>query len=555
MKKLLLPILLMLALLAVACAQPPAEEAPPAEVAAPPAGEEAAPAEEVAAPVERNLRVSFAWPLYIDPAVGSDYVSSTALANLYDSLIFPNAAATVDPWLAESWDVSADGLTYTFHLRSGVMFHDGSDLKASDVVYSYERLQTVGEGYAYLVSGVADIAAPDDSTVVFTLERPSGLFVPSLIRLYVVNEDLVRQNTLAEGPYGAEGDYGKEWLLTHDAGSGPYTVVEFPLAEFALMDRFDDWWNAAMFAKNAPTSVKFIGTTEAATVRTLMETGQLEITDQWQSVEAFQALDQIEGVDVTRFPTMSSFYYMMNNRVAPTDDVHCRRAMSYAFDYQAAVALEAPGTLVMDGPVPAVLGGHDPNVITFTHDLDRAREELAQCAYADNIVDYPVTVAWVTEVPAEEKFALLFQANMAEIGIPVEVQPTPWLSMVENTASLETSPHIATIYVSAALPEAGLMLKDRYHSSTAPTWQQNEWLLDPELDAAIEDALATVDPQERFAKYAALEAQIMERAPSLFLYDQIEQHAVVNFVVWNPEANSAVMGYQFFIPLIGVNTN
>jgi len=544
-------------LMLAACAKPPAEEeaAPPEEAAAP--TEAAAPAPTEQAPPaeaeERILRISFAWPLYSDPAVGSDYASSTALANLYDSLIFPNAAAGVDPWLAESWEVSDDGLTYTFHLRSGVTFHDGSELLASDVVYSYERLQTVGEGYAYLISGVQDVSAPDDSTVVFTLERPSGLFVPSLIRLYVLNEDLVRENTLAEGPYGAEGDYGKEWLLTHDAGSGPYTVAEFPLEEYLLMDKFDGWWNAGMFVENAPTQVKFIGTTEAATIRTLMETGELEISDQWQSVEALRALDGIEGVDITSFPTMSSFYYMINNKVPPTDDVYCRRAMAYAFDYQAAVGLEWPGTQVMDGAVPAVLGGHDPNVLTYTRDLAKAQEELAQCAYADNIADYPVTVAWVTEVPAEEKFALLFQANMADIGIPVEVQPTPWLSMVENTASQETSPHVATIYVSAALPEAGLMLKDRYHSSTAPTWQQNEWLLDPVFDAAIDDALATVDQEERFAKYAVLEAQIMELSPSLFLYDQREQHAVVDFVDWTPEANSSVMGYQFFLPLIGVN--
>jgi peptide/nickel transport system substrate-binding protein len=549
--------LFVLILITAACAKPPTEEvvAPPEEEAAPTEEVAPPPEEEVAPPEaeERILRISFSWPLYSDPAVGSDYASSTALANLYDSLIFPNVDAGVDPWLAETWDVSDDGLTYTFHLLGGVTFHDGSELLASDVVYSFERLQTVGEGYAYLISGVQDVSAPDDSTVVFTLERPSGLFVPSLTRLYVLNEDLVRQNTLAEGPYGAEGDYGKEWLLTHDAGSGPYTVVEFPLEEYVLMDKFDGWWNADMFVGNAPTQVKFIGTTEAATIRTLMETGELEISDQWQSVEAFTALDQIEGVDITTFPTMSSFYYMINNRIAPTDDVHCRRAMAYAFDYQAAVGLEWPGTQVMDGAVPAVLGGHDPNVFTYTHDLAKAQEELAQCAYADTIADYPVTVGWVTEVPAEEKFALLFQANMADIGMTVEVQPTPWLSMVENTASLETSPHIATIYVSSALPEAGLMLKDRYHSSTAPTWQQNEWLLDPVFDAAIDDALSTVDQEERFAKYAVLEAQIMELSPSLFLYDQREQHAVVDFVDWTPEANSSVMGYQFFLPLIGVN--
>ena len=84
--------------------------------------------------------------------MGNDYAGSTSLANLYDTLIFPNAKGGVDPWLAESWDVSRDGLTYTFHLRKEAKFHDGSPLKASDVVYSYNRLKTIGEGYAYLVT-------------------------------------------------------------------------------------------------------------------------------------------------------------------------------------------------------------------------------------------------------------------------------------------------------------------------------------------------------------------------------------------------------------------
>lgn len=542
-----LPFLALAVLWIAACAPAPTEVVPTPGKGETPVGAETPSAE------PSLLRITFAWPLYVDPAVGSDYVGSTALANLYDTLIFPNAEGGMDLYLAESWDVSDDGLTYTFHLRSGATFHDGSEVLASDVVYSYNRLHTIGEGYAYLISGVTDVSAPDDTTVVFTLEQPSGLFVPSLVRLYIVNEDLVRANTNAEGPYGDEGDYGKEWLLTHDAGSGPYTVIEFRLEEYALLEKFEGWWNAAAFASNAADQVKFIGTTEAVTVRTLISTGELEISDQWQSVEAFQALDKIDGVEIMVFPTMSSFYYMVNNRIPPTDDVHCRRAMSWAFDYQAAVALEWPGTQQMVGPVPATLGGHDPNVFTFHRDLDQARAELAQCAYADELDKYPVQVDWVSEVPAEEKFALLFQANMAEIGIPVEVVSVPWLTVVENTAKQETSPHIVTIYVSSALPEAGLMIKDRYHSSTAPTWQQNEWLLDPELDAAIEDALATVDQEERFEKYRALQARIMEMAPSLFLYDQLEQHAVVDYVDWTPEANSAVMGYQLFLPWIGVN--
>jgi peptide/nickel transport system substrate-binding protein len=95
---------------------------------------------------KRVFRESFSWPDRIDPAVGNDFASSTSLANLYDSLVFPNAKGGVDPWLATSWDISADGMTYTFHLLSGVKFHDGSLLKASDVVYSYDRIKTIGEG-------------------------------------------------------------------------------------------------------------------------------------------------------------------------------------------------------------------------------------------------------------------------------------------------------------------------------------------------------------------------------------------------------------------------
>ena len=134
----------------------------------------------------------------------------------------------------------------------------------------------------------------------------------------------------------------------------------------------------------------------------------------------------------------------------------------------------------------------------------------------------------------------------------VEVVSQPWLSVVENTSAQDTSSHIVTIYVSTDLPEAGLMMQQRYHSSTANSWQQNEWLLDEEFDAAIEDALATADQGERFAKYAELQDQLVELAPSLYLYDQLEKHAVQNYVDWKPEENSSVMGYQFYAPLIGV---
>ena len=184
MKKILSFLILTVSLLALAAcgAQAPAPAEPQQEAA--PAQEEASaeqPAEEAAPAGERNLRVTFSWPTFIDPAVGNDFSSSHALANLYDTLVFPTPDGGVEPWLAESWEVSDDGTTWSFELRNGVKFHDGSDLQASDVVYSLNRLQTVGEGFAYLLAGVESVSAPDDSTVEFKLAAPSALFLPSLV--------------------------------------------------------------------------------------------------------------------------------------------------------------------------------------------------------------------------------------------------------------------------------------------------------------------------------------------------------------------------------------
>ena len=536
-------VLLFVTLVLSACGATPAPTAQPTAVTPPTAVPEA----------KRVLRITFSWPDRADPAVGNDYASSTTLANLYDTLIFPNARGTVDPWLATSWDISTDGLTWTFHLRQDVTFHDGTPLKASDVVYTFNRFKEMGQGYAYLVTpNVESIAAPDDYSVVFTLKEATALFLPSLVRLYVANEKLVRANTKAEGAYGTNGDYGSEWLQTHDAGSGPYMIREFPLEQYVLMDKFTGWWG--QFAPNAADEVRFIGTTEAVTVRSLMETKGLEITDQWQSFEAYQALEKMEGVNIAPLPSLSSFYYMVNNKKPPTDDLHCRLAMSWAFDYDAAVGLEWPGTKQMVGPVPATLAGHNPNVLVYHRDLDKARAELAQCAYANDLSNNPIELQWVAEVPDEEKWALLFQSNMNDIGMKVNVTKVPWLSLVENTSKLETSPSIATIYVSSDLPEAGLMLKQRYHSSTSGTWQQNEWLQDPQLDAEIDDALATIDEQARFQKYSKIQEELVARAVSIWIYDQVEKHAYRTCVDWPASRGetSVIMGYQQYAAGIGI---
>jgi len=100
----------------------------------------------VAAMAGGPLRATFAWPTYIDPAVGSDFSSSASIINLYDSLVYPDTNGNPLPHVATSWETSDDMLTWTFHLRDDVTFHDGTLLTAADVKYSMDRLTTIGEG-------------------------------------------------------------------------------------------------------------------------------------------------------------------------------------------------------------------------------------------------------------------------------------------------------------------------------------------------------------------------------------------------------------------------
>lgn len=495
---------------------------------------------------ESILRATFAWPTYADPAVGSDFSSSCTLVNVYDTLVYPTREGTVQPQVAKSWEVSEDGLIWTFHLRQGIKFHDGSELTAEDVAFSMDRLTTIGEGYAYLFTGrVTKSEVLDKYTVRFHLSGLFGPFLTNLVRLYIVNKKQVMEHIEKPGPYGELGDYGKKYLLTHDCGSGPYKIKEFRLEEYVLMEKNADYW--LPIAPDAPEEVRFIATTEPVTVKTMISRRELEVSDQWQTEEGWKALDTIKGVDMTGFFMGGMFYYMMHTKKPPTDDIHFRKAMAWATDYDAVVGL-FPGTHQAQGPVAVDFPGWNPDVFVYHRDLARAREELKKSRYYSKLDDYPVEVHWCAEVPDEEKVALLFMANMADIGVTVNIVKTPWLKMVDEAASQEASPNIETTFVSPHYPEAGSVLESKYQSQSAPTWEQNEWLLDPEIDKMLADAIATIDIEERFAKYRKIQDKIVELCPSIFMFDQLERHAYQSFYVEWPAARGEVipvMGYNF----------
>ena len=187
--------------------------------------------------------------------------------------------------LAESWEVSDDGLNYTFTLRDA-KFHDGSTVDSADVVNSLARTQAIGQAYAYLFPGLT-AEAVDDRTVRITLPTTNAAFLATLPRLSIVNSDLAKANQ-QDGDFGENGDYSQAFLSGNDAGSGAYVVDSHNMQELTIMKQFPDYFEP--FDPMAPETVQVRYGIDAATMRTLMAKGELDLSNQWHPYETYGGL-------------------------------------------------------------------------------------------------------------------------------------------------------------------------------------------------------------------------------------------------------------------------
>jgi len=503
-----------------------------------------------AASREKIVRFCQSWPLYIDPAVGADNVALTCTQNLYDTLLTADVSGIPQPRVAKSWEFDADTLTYTFKINKGIKFHNGDELKASDVVFSLKRMLDIGEGMGYLFIGsVKDFSAPDTETVTITLKRQIVTFPLYLLHLAVLNEKQVMENTNKKGLYGEFGDYGKEWLLTHDAGSGPYMVKEVKLAEHVIGVRNPNYWQE--IDKDAPDSFKIIGVTEPVTVRTLMAQQELEITDVDQPTENYYAMSKLPGVKVANLQTGSPMAFMFNTSKPPFDDVHFRRAVAYIFNYAVCQEQILPDSWRSVGPVSTAMPGGDPSSPLLERNLEKAKTELAQSPYAAQLDQYPLEVWWNSVVPDQEKMSLLIQSNCQEIGIKVNITKSSWTLFVDAAATSDTSPHMFPVTFSGhAYPEAASILQQMYHSSTRGTFLNMHWLdgtTQAEIDSMIEEILVTSDKDERYEKYRAINAKIVDLALDIFAVDFAQRNAYqAGYLMW-PTAEAAEAGEKINI--------
>jgi peptide/nickel transport system substrate-binding protein len=467
---------------------------------------------------ERVLRLDEAPVGEIDPAKATDYADTVLMVNLYDTLVFPKEGAPgVDALLATGW--TTDGKTYTFKLRDDVKFHSGNPLTADDVVFSFNRLVAMGQGFASLFVGRVDkVEAIDPHTVKFTLKEPYAPFLASLVRLEVVDAKTVMANK-KDGKYGEFGDYGEAYLSAHDAGSGAYTVESQNPQSETVMVKFPGYFGG--FADKAPDRVRYRYGMEAATVRAALSRGEHDIADLWIPPEVIKALAAEKSIKLYSEGGATGEYVKLNTQRAPLDDVHCRMALTYGFDYGTALKLlkindKFSQGIPANGPIPSGLLGHD-DAPAFKQDLDKAKAELEQCKYKGD--QLTLDVSWIAEVPARERIALLMKANFESLGFKVNVTKVPWALLTEQVTKPETTPHAAEIAVAAVTPDPDSLLYNMYSSKVPGTWMSAEHLSDAKVDELLEAGRSESDPAKRGEIYKQLSARLRELAPSLYLYE------------------------------------
>ncbi len=452
----------------------------------------------------------------IDPAKGTDYTQVMALVNYYDPLVFPDEGGAMQPHVADDWTVSEDGLTYTFELRDDITFHSGNDLTADDVQYSVERFLGIGEGYSSLVGtalSAENVTVDGDYSITMELSQPYSPFLDVLCLLFIVDQQYIEDN--------AEDEWGEELLNNNDAGSGPYTLGDFQRGSHISFERFDDYW--LEFPDGSLPEVRAEIFDEDSTVQSSMRTGELHMSSQYQSYATYQSLSEEDDIEVREIPTATLLYFKMNTQRPPTDDVAVREAIATGFDYETARTEITPGASQAVGPVAPVFEAHNDEIPQPEYDPEAARQILQDAGYEEG--ELSIVFTHVQDVDRQEQNALLFQDNMEEIGIDVEINPQTWGRMTELATDPEQTGHVNHVFYGPVYPAVDAYLYNMYHSEAAETWMSMEHLEDDEVDNLIDQAREATDPEQMREYQRQAQARIAELYPDVFVFVQTKRHA------------------------------
>jgi len=474
-------------------------------------------------------------PFSCDPAEMAFWTHWRAGVQMYDGLTYPDANGGVRAHLAESWAV-VDGIgkVWEFKLREDALFHDGTPVTAEDVVFSFERMMALGTGAYSRVKAIESVSAKDPCTVQFVLDSPISVFPNMIWSIYVLNKDVVLAN-LGDGDHGDMGDYGVEWLRFHDAGSGPYSLAEHQVNLELRFERFADYFLGwPEVAGGVPVeTVRLIGLWEAATAKNLMVNRELDMTYTTFPRQTFAELDAISGVELVSLNKGHVYGFYLNCQVAPTDDVHFRRALSYAFNYDSLLPIwdSVPGRLISSRS-PAF----NPDAPLYTQDLDKMHEELAQSCYPQ---DTPVIITAPIGDAFFDKMVASLAADLSQAGFNIKVEQISFGETIARCSAPETSGNCIPTQSGPEYPGVDNVLSNW---ATPGGYAASHWFDDAVLHDMISRSRETLDAAARNLLYQQIEAYILEQAAEIFVTELDPFRAIQEYLIVNEEQSSGIIG-------------
>lgn len=431
-----------------------------------------------------TLRAAFsADPAGFDPQRGPSGMSHVVIEQVYSTLMALDPDAKPYPELAESYDVSSDGLQYTFKLRDGVVFHNGDPLTADDVKFSFDRLRAKDSGYSYgsQVETIDSVNVVDKLTVRFRLSKRTG---PFLVYMAFPGSSIVPKKLVESG----------HDLNAKPVGSGPFKFVSYEPRSAVKFERNEHYFQAG---KPYFDALEYRLISDTTALADALMSGEVDFTNEvppkdWATVQGNADL-KTQTVEGSRF-----YWLLPNNTVKPMDNPKVRQAIGLAIDRKALVAgaFFGQATPIVGGVIPQWNWGFaDLKFFKEGADVARAKQLLAEAGVPDGF-ETSMTIA--SSFPAMVAMAPIIQANLAAVGIKAKIGtmeiPRYW-DEVWGPSKFD----ITTMYWVSPLADPDDFVTNNYHCGMAINVQKS---CSKAMDAALEEAKTAPTQEARKAAYA-----------------------------------------------------
>lgn len=474
-------------------------------------------------------------PKGLDPHVVYDVPMQFVLLNAYDGLYrYTGNPPELVPWLAESHEISADRLTWTFKLKDGIKFHDGTPMTADDVVYSFVRLLSMGKGPSGAFKPVLkpeNISAVDERTVSFVLDKPYAPFLAAIPLVAIVNADLVKQHE-------KDGDWGAEWLSSNEAGSGAYKfdATTYRPQEVADFTRFGDHFYGWSDNPKPIEIIRANSIQETSTRVLALIKGDVDGTDSYLPTDQVERVEKAEGVRVARDESMRVMVIRMNNTKPPFDNKDFRKCISHAFNYQGFISGILKDYAVRNaGPIPKNLWGAPQDLQGYDYDLDKAKQYCDKAKAAGAPVDRKLEIHIQSQLDQTTQAAQLLQSDLRKIGLNLDLVANQWSNLTTQAGKPDTTPDMWVHWVSTYFVDPENWIGQMYDSQFHGTWKASAWYKNDKVDELLRAARAETDQAKRQADYEEASRIIVEDAADIWIYNTIQLRGL----------NNRVDGYKF----------